>query len=80
MKTSRSGAAGPWFVLCLALLAGGIGLEFAADVAPAFWVGAKLGAAAAIGAGAAAFAVISANLARFILAGRGERSDDADRS
>ncbi|MEQ1618811.1 MAG: hypothetical protein ABL883_10770 [Terricaulis sp.] len=80
MKTPRAGVGGPWFVVCAALLVGGLGLEFTTDAAPAFWIGAKPGAAAAIGAGAAVFAVIAANLARLTLARRGEGSDDADRS
>lgn len=80
MKTPRAGASGPWFVVCIAMLAGGLGLEFTSDAVPAFWVGAEPGAAAAIGAGAAVFAVIAANLARFVLARGREGSDDADRS
>lgn len=79
MKTFRAGAGGPWFVVCVALLAGGIGLEFTTDAAPAFWIAAKPGAAAAIGAGAALFAAIAANVARLVLVRRGEGSDDADR-
>ncbi len=80
MKTPRAGAGGPWFVVCVAMLAVGLGLEFTSDSVPVFWVGAEPGAAAAIGAGAAVFAVIAANFARFVLARAREGGEDADRS
>lgn len=80
MTRSRTGAAGPWFVICAAMLTAGLAFEFTALPEPAFWVVARAGAAAAIGAGAAGFVVIGANLARLLLARRSgaERQGDAD--
>lgn len=72
----RGGAAGPWLVICLAALATGAAFDFGADHPAAFWIGMSPGAAAALGAGAACFAVIAGHAARTLLRRReydGER-------
>jgi hypothetical protein len=66
----RGGVAGMWFLICAAVFALGMFLEFRAEDEPAFWVGAEPGAEAAIGAGAGVLAVIAGALARMVLARR----------
>lgn len=69
---------GPWLVICAACLAAGLAFDFSAEHDPAFWIAAEPGAAAAIGAGAAAFSVIAAIVARFVLARRGAAKGGGD--
>lgn len=73
----RGGAAGPWLVVCLAALAAGAGFDFALDNPAPFWIGVRPGAAAALGAAGACFAVIAAYAARALLR-RGEKVGGRD--
>jgi hypothetical protein len=75
----RGGIAGAVLIFCLAAAAVGFALDFGAGDASGFWIGARPGGAAAIGALAAIFCVAAARIARIVL-GRGDarRSGDAD--
>lgn len=72
----KSGIAGVLLVFCVASVLAGIGFDFGADAHPNFWIGDQVGAAAAVGAGTAVFAVVAARLAIFVL-GRAQGSSDA---
>ncbi len=67
-KTEGGGIGGVLFLCSAAVAAAGITADFLAHDDPAFWLGAQDGGAAAMGAGAAAFAVFSAYVARALLA------------
>jgi hypothetical protein len=64
---ARGGIAGLAFVFCLAAGAAGAGFDLALEPRQVFWLGAQPGAAAAMGAGAAVFAIVSARIARVLL-------------
>lgn len=64
---TRGGAAGPWLVVCLAALIAGAAFDFGVDHPAEFWIGMRPGAAAALGAAAACFAVIAGHAARTLL-------------
>lgn len=74
----RGGIAGFMLLCCLTAAAVGIALDVQGGMS-GFWVGAKPGGAAAIGAAAAVFCVVGGRLARMLL-GRGDarRIGDAD--
>lgn len=74
----RGGVAGFMLLCCLTAAAVGIALDVQGGMS-GFWVGAKPGGAAAIGAAAAVFCVVGGRLARMLL-GRGDarRIGDAD--
>jgi hypothetical protein len=74
----RGGIAAFVLLLCFAAVVVGLLLDFGAG-AWGFWIGARPGGAAAIGAAAAVFAVAGGRIARTLL-GRGDarRSGDAD--
>lgn len=74
-SSSRAGVGGVLLVCCLALAVAGVGADAFIDRESAFWLGAEAGGAAAIGAGAAAFAILASFAARFILAPRATRED-----
>jgi|CXWL01.1.fsa_nt_gi hypothetical protein len=69
-KPQRGGAAAMLFLFCLALGGAGLAFDLALNTERGFWIGAQAGAQAVIGAGAAAFVVIAAYLARAVLARR----------
>lgn len=80
---SQGGLFGVAILFCVAAALAGAGLEFLARGGEGFWIGARPGGAAALGAAAAVFAVICARLARWLLARKaqapseptGERQD-----
>jgi hypothetical protein len=74
----RGGIAGLVLLFCFTAVVAGLGFDFAGD-RYGFWLGARPGGAAALGAAAAAFCVVAAQVARLLL-GRGEAkgSGDAD--
>jgi hypothetical protein len=74
----RGGIAGLVLLFCFTGAIAGFAMDFAGD-ASGFWIGARPGGAAAIGAAAAAFCVLAGQLARLAL-GRGNirRRSDAD--
>lgn len=79
---SQSGLVGVAILFCFVAAAAGLGFDFVARARGNFWMGAEPGGAAAIGAGAAVFAVLAARAALLILRRRpppapGEEGDDA---
>lgn len=77
--TPRGGAARAVIVLCLIAATAGLSLDFALGENSGFWIGARPGGAAAIGAAAAVFGVVAGRIGQMLL-GRGDarRSSDAD--
>ena len=63
----RRGAAGVLFIVCLLAAAGGYWLDANVEAPPAAWIGMRPAAAAAIGAGAALFVIVSLRLGRLLL-------------
>jgi len=63
----RGGIAGLWLLFCAVAAAGGAALDFALTDAPAFWIGAQPGGAAALGVVAAVVVVIFARIGRWTL-------------
>ena len=63
----RGGIAGLLLVFCLAAGAAGLGFDLGLDARPNFWIGAQPGAAAALGVGAAVFAILGARGAQLLL-------------
>jgi hypothetical protein len=83
LTPQRGGIAGLLLVFCLAALIGGLAVDYLASARGGFWIDAQFGAAAAVGAGAAAFALVSARVTRLLFgrryeAQRGESSAHAD--
>jgi hypothetical protein len=72
----KSAVAGVLLVFFIAALIAGIGFDLGAGAHPSFWIGDQVGAAGAVGAGSAAFAIIAARLAWAVL-GRRQGGDDA---
>jgi len=74
----RGGIAGMVLLFCFTAAIAGFAMDFSGD-ASGFWIGARPGGAAALGAAAAVFCVAAAQLARLVL-GRGDvgRRGDAD--
>ena len=68
----NAGMGGVLFLCCAAATVAGVAGDFLNAQDTAFWLGAETGGAAAIGAGAAAFAVIAGIAARLLLARRAE--------
>lgn len=66
----NAGMGGVLFLFCAAATAAGVGGDFLNTQDTPFWLGAETGGAAAIGAGAAAFVVLTGFAARLLLAGR----------
>lgn len=78
-KPASGGVAGVLFVCCAAAAAAGVVFDVFSNEDAAFWLGAQAGGAAAIGAGAAAFAVIAAYAARYLLMGGRGKGDGEER-
>ncbi|MDZ4690861.1 hypothetical protein [Terricaulis sp.] len=76
----RGGIAGLAILLCFTAAAAGVAFDFMSRGPGGFWVGAQPGAAAAIGFGAALFAVIAARLAQFLFGARGKEGSDGNPS
>lgn len=74
IKASRRGGAfsGAMLVLCFMACLFGLGFELSATGGGAFWIGARPGAAAVIGAAAAVFCGLAAAVARALFI-RGDR-------
>ena len=66
-RNNSGGAAGPLFLVCAAAAAAGTAFDFNLAAASSFWLGAQPGGAAALGALAAAFAVLAGYGARALL-------------
>jgi len=66
----RGGIAGVWLVFSIAGAAAGLGLSILSRGPSEFWLGAEPGGGAAIGAGAAVFALLAARVARLALRAR----------
>ncbi len=76
----RGGVAGAVLLFCLVAAAVGLAIDFGDGGSFGFWLGARPGGAAAIGAAAALFCVVAGWIARMVL-GRGDArrsGDDAD--
>lgn len=67
-KSGGGGGAGPLLLFCAAAAVAGTAFDFASESAAGFWIGAQPGGGAALGAGAAAFAVLAGYAARAFLA------------
>lgn len=63
----RRGIAGLLFLFCCAALAAGLGFDIGLGARSAFWIGAEPGAAAALGAAGAVFALVAAHAGRLLL-------------
>jgi hypothetical protein len=72
----RGGIAGLVLIFCLAAAVAGLGFDFGADDARSFWIGARPGAAAAIGCGGAVFCVLAGQIARFALGRKDAKGSD----
>ncbi len=76
-NTQASGG-GALFLFCAAAAAAGTAFDFNLESAAGFWIGAQPGGAAALGAGAAAFAVVAGYVARALLGRAGRQSVDKE--
>lgn len=74
----KGGVAGPWLVVCAALAVAGLAFDFSTIREAPFWVVEQPGAAAALGAGGAVFAIVSSILARALLGRKPKGDGDAD--
>ncbi len=74
-KSRSGGGAGPLFLFCAAAAVAGTAFDFASGSVAGFWIGAQPGGAAALGAGAAAFAVLAGYAARAFLARPPQQSE-----
>jgi hypothetical protein len=63
----RGGIAGLLFVFCIAACAVGLGFDFGLEARSEFWIGARPGAAAALGVGGAVLAVLGGRAAQALL-------------
>jgi hypothetical protein len=71
------GAAGPLFLFCAAIAAAATAFDFNLGGGADFWIGAEPGGTAALGAGAAALAVLAGHALRLLL-GRPHNKEGRD--
>lgn len=72
----RGGVAGVALMVCAAAALAGLGFDFAQASSAPFWLGARAGGAALIGAAAAVFCLL-AGIIGGVLIGRGDSDADA---
>ncbi len=74
----HAGAAWPLFMFCAAIGAAATAFDFNLDDGAGFWIGEQPGGAAALGAAAAALAVLAGHIVRLALGRQGADKEGRD--